>query len=107
MSVSFDQVSFLLLCLKHGAGKIDFTKVSEEYEKLYNEKLSNKAARQRLVRLQEKMDGTSKKSHKKIGNGVNKVADIDSKKRAREDIVKSEPKEKEVKMEVKGVKIEP
>lgn len=109
MSVSLDQVSFLLLCLKHGVGKIDFTKVGEECEKLYGEKLSNNAVRKRLLRLQQKVEGTPKNSPKKIGNGVKKEAkeaEINSKKRAREETVKSEPKEKKVKMEVKEEKIE-
>jgi hypothetical protein len=55
MSIKFDQVSFLFLCLQHAGGKIDFAGVAKDYQTLHNSPLSKDAAAKRFMRLKEKM----------------------------------------------------
>lgn len=75
MSVPFDQVSYLFLCVKYatGGGKIDFAGVAKEYQQLHGPGLSSDAARKRYVRLKARLEGTQTASDvtspKKRGKG--------------------------------------
>jgi hypothetical protein len=74
MSVPFDQVSYLFLCVKYatGGGKIDFPGVSKEYQQVHGPGLSPEAARKRYMRLKARLEGTqiaSDRSPKKRGKG--------------------------------------
>lgn len=81
MSVPFDQVSYLFLCVKYatGGGKIDFAGVSEEYQQGHGPGLSPQAARKRYMRLKARLEGTQiasdVRSPKKRGKGEEGVAE--------------------------------
>jgi hypothetical protein len=55
MSLPFDQVSYLFLCIQHAGGKIDFGGVAQDYERIHGQKLSKVAAEKRFARLKVKM----------------------------------------------------
>lgn len=56
MSIPFDKVSFLFLCIRHAGGKIDFAAVAKDYETIHQSPLSRNAAAKRYQRLKEKLD---------------------------------------------------
>ena len=60
MSIPFDPVSYLFLCVKYttGPGKIDFAGVSKEYQQLHGPGLSADAARKRYLSLKARLEGT-------------------------------------------------
>jgi hypothetical protein len=56
MSLPFDQVSYLFLCVQHAGGKIDFNGVAQDYERIHGQKISKNAAEKRFRRLKLKME---------------------------------------------------
>jgi hypothetical protein len=56
MSLAFDQVSYLFLCIQHAGGKIDFNGVARDYERIHGQNLSKGAAEKRFARLKTKME---------------------------------------------------
>src|ERR1700736_6488078 len=96
MSESYDQVSFLMLCIKHCGGKIDFNALAKEAENS-GELLTPNAYRNRYARLKAKLDGDADP----IPAGKSKK-DWKLKREREDDIMKSDPvKEKKIKREVK------
>ena len=57
MSLPFDQVSYLFLCIQNTGGKIDFNGVARDYERIHGQNLSKGAAERRFARLKFKMEG--------------------------------------------------
>jgi hypothetical protein len=56
MSLAFDQVSYLFLCIQHAGGKIDFNGVARDYERIHGQNLSKGAVEKRFARLKLKME---------------------------------------------------
>lgn len=80
MSIPFDQVSFLFLCLEHHKnGKIDFTAVAKEYERIHQSPLTRGAAFNRYTRLKEKVMNMT------LAAGVNNVFESPNKKRVKKE----------------------
>jgi hypothetical protein len=79
MSAAFDQVSFLLFCLESTGGKIDYSFVAKEYERIHGVGFTGAALHKRFIRLKAKADegkqpaevaagGAEKKGNAKKGN---------------------------------------
>jgi hypothetical protein len=96
MSEPYDQVSFLMLCIKHCGGKIDFNALAKEAESS-GELLTPNAHRNRYTRLKAKLDGGADP----IPTGKSKK-DGKVKREREDDIIKSDlVKEKKIKREIK------
>lgn len=94
MSIPFDQVSYLLLCIQHAGGKIDFGGVAQDYERIHGQELSKGAAEKRFARLKAKMQ------YMGMGGSTREICTTPSpKKRKSDDDVKST--DKKIKKEIK------
>jgi hypothetical protein len=56
MSTTFDQVSFLLLCIESTGGKIDYSFVAKEYERIHGVAFTGAALHKRFIRLKARAD---------------------------------------------------
>ena len=92
MSESYDQVSFLMLCLKH-SGKTDFGAVAKELSNVNGQPLTRDAAQKRFTRLKLRLERGPEGSPKKAEGKVKRERDDESGKISVE--------EKKIKREIK------
>ena len=93
MSIPFDQVSYLFLCIQHAGGKIDFSGVAQDYQRIHGQELSKGAAEKRFARLKVKMEDMGM-----AGTGTNKTP---SPRKRKSDDGSQQTEDKKVKKEVK------
>src|ERR1700737_515673 len=77
MSESYDQVSFLMLCLKH-SGKTDFGAVAKELSNVNGQPLTRDAAQKRFTRLKLRLERGPEGSPKKAEGKVKRERDDES-----------------------------
>ena len=95
MSLPFDQVSYLFLCIEHTGGKIDFNGVARDYERIHGQKLTKGAAEKRFARLKFKMEDMG------MGGTNGTPSKTPSLKKRKSDDTPHKSEEKKVKGEVK------
>jgi len=92
MSLAFDQVGYLFLCIQHAGGKIDFNGVAQDYQRIHGQELSKGAAEKRFARLKVKMEDMG------MGGTTNKTPNP---KKRKSDDESHKTEEKRVKKEMK------